>query len=519
MANDKQESFLSKVARAARGYFVPSHTTESDMRAIRADRLAQYRENWLSYRGEDVKGRTSEDGRKDKPVNLLKKNIDKVNYFAFGKGFDLINDDYTEHIKKAAAAWGTRLIEDMLRLGQFGSVTGDAYIMVVPTSMKNSLVSFNEQKARFIAEVDAKISVVMLDPKLVTPIYDDFDMNRLLGVSIDIPSKKFVSNGTWQTEYHHMTITDESIFVETRDLNGVSVEGTTETMENKIGAVYVHHIRNYPDGSELYGLGDVADVAPLNSELSKEINSVGQILDYSGDPITLIFGARAKNLTKGKNKIWGGLPKDAKVENLNLDTDLTAATNNIEKITETLHSLMGVPEIAMGTKQAISNTSGVALGTMYMPLLERADTKQSIYGPHLIEVFISILRWIEHLNLEIDGVETDKRSKKLTESDYAKIRNDTIIKFPSVLPKDRLIEAQIQTTLMGASLQDREGALIAMGVPNPSDKIKAIDKDYKAREKLGMNNAPKNTSLESGLSPDQGLPNKESDAQKGAPRK
>lgn len=522
------KSFLTRVAEAAHRVFSPKAAVEDEVLTAQKIRNKRYRQNWADYKGTTLEHMVEEDGRPHQPINLLKKNIDKINYFSFGNGYDLINDEYADKLKLAATAWGTHRVEDLLRLAQYGSVCGDAYIMVMPTEMKESLVSFNPKTLLFDATINARISVVILNPEFVTPYYDSFDPNVLLGVSVDIPLKSFDKNGRWQTTYQHMTITAEAVLTETRDMNGAVISGTREEVPNQIGSVYVHHIRNYPNGDSVYGLDDVAEVAPLNRELSKEINSVGQIIEYSGDPITLIFGARAKNLTKGPNKIWGGLPKDAKVSNLTLDTNLEAATGNIKRLTSTLHALMGVPEIAMGTEQAISNTSGVALHTMYMPLLERADTKHSIYGPHFVEIAITILKWIEVLNLDIPGVDKDKRSKKLTEEDYAKIRNDTIVKFASVLPKDRLIEAEIQQTLLAAHLQDREGALIALGEPEPADKIKSIDKEFKEMELKGMHEphaiptakvgSNGGTGVNSGAGPNQGENDSDTEEQQGRRR-
>jgi len=411
-------------------------------------------------------------------------------------------------------------------MGQTGAVCGDAYIMVLPVEMGKRFRVWDEASMTIRTEIDAQLTVVILNSSYCTPIYDTFDADNLRGMSIDIPVKAFGSDGRWTTNYQHMTITDDRVYSVTRDMNGNEIAGTSSEEKNRIGSVYVHHIRNFPDGDSLYGMDDITDVAPLNRELSKEINGIGKIISYHGDPITLIFGARGTNLQKGANKIWSGLPKDARVENLTLDTDLTAATTHLDTLTESLHILMGVPEIAQGSKQAISNTSGVALQTMYMPLIEKASTKHSMYGPHLVEVAITCLRWIEELNINIPGIEkTDKRAKKLTEEDYAKIRKDTVVKFPSVLPKDRLIESQIQTTLIQGQLQSQEAALIELGVSEPQALIAAIDaelakKDEREAAKMERTmamkgNNDKESKIESGSSAGNGVNTGDSEAQKG----
>jgi hypothetical protein len=186
-------------------------------------------------------------------------------------------------------------------------------------------------------------------------------------------------------------------------------------------------------------------------------------------------------LVRGPNKVWGNLPKDGKVENLSMDTDLAAANNHLENIKVGLHEITGVPEIAQGSKQAISNTSGVALHTMYLPLLERSATKQSMYTPGLIEVAVLCIKWAQEIgNLSmIDPVTgTVLTPKPITKpEEWEDLRHNTTTNYPSPLPKDRLIEVQVQSSLLTAKLQSRRRAMVALGVKDPETLIEEIKKE------------------------------------------
>lgn len=113
-------------------------------------------------------------------------------------------------------------------------------------------------------------------------------------------------------------------------------------------------------------------------ELNLKSSDVSEIIEYHSAPVTLVYGARVGQLEKGANKVWGGLPKDAKVENLTLDSDLQASKDYIASVKTAMHEIGGVPEGALGKDLAISNTSGVALQLMMMPLIERIEQKRAL---------------------------------------------------------------------------------------------------------------------------------------------
>ena len=48
------------------------------------------------------------------------------------------------------------------------------------------------------------------------------------------------------------------------------------------------------------------------------------------------------SVKKGANKVWGGLPKDGRVENLELRGDLSASTNYIKDLKQAMHEIGGM---------------------------------------------------------------------------------------------------------------------------------------------------------------------------------
>jgi len=514
----------------------------ADAAAEQRVRLAKYKQGWRDYKGVPIAASMNEDGTAITYVNFLRRNIDKVNWFAFGRPFKMTHYKYQNELDVSLQCWGARRVEKMLRIGQFGSVTGDAYIMVAPAQVAEEILQYNKDLVDYEVKVPAQVRVVALNPAYCTPTYDAFDSDVMIAMEIDIPLRKYESSsGQWVTTFYHQTITKNEIITSTLDSHGAEVPGSRKAQPNAIKAIYVVHIRNYPCGDSCFGLDDITEAASLNSALAGAIANIGQILKYHGDPITVIFGAKSSNLKKGPNKIWGNLPKDAKVENLALQTDLAAANAHMDTLKESLHATMGVPEIAQGTKQAISNTSGVALHTMYLPLIERAATKHQIYGPALVEVSIISIKWLQELGLmyqvDADGTRKakDGRTKKLDEQDFEVIRQEAEFRIGLPLPKDRLIEAQIQTTLMAAGLQTTRDALVELGESRPDEKEKEIIEEAAAKAEIAMQTAietskatgagqpvdGKNTpaKIASGAGANQGENKTESDTPKGRPKK
>jgi hypothetical protein len=504
--------------------------------AERNQRIARYRRNWQIYRGLTLNAKQNEDGTQTTAINYLKHNIDKVNYFAVGSDYTITHPKYSEYLKAADNCWGSNKVQKLLRTLQFGSICGDAYLMVAPTQVADAIVKYNASLADYETKIPSLVKVVALNPEYCNPYYDPFDMDTLLAMEIIIPIRVTagsVGRAEWETQYQYMLITKEEVTSYLMDNGGKEVEGSRKTVPNPIKQVYAIHIRNYPLGDAVFGDDDVTAPERLHDAYNEATNNIGQILDYHADPITLIFGQKVGNLKKGPNKIWGNLPKDGKVENLEMKGDLTASTAFKDAVKSDLHALMGVPEIAQGTKQSISNTSGVALHTMYLPLIEKATTKHVNYSPAFLEVAILCLRWLDYLGMllpvdENGDQESDgrKKMKSLTDVDYLNIRLNSVVKYELPLPKDRLIEVQIQQAKLAAGLTTRVEAITELGHRNPEVLAKQIEEELESNAERAMVQnvalqkgvAEAKAGVESGAGAETGTHKTETEEQQGRPR-
>jgi hypothetical protein len=196
--------------------------------------------------------------------------------------------------------------------------------------------------------------------------------------------------------------------------------------------------------------------------------------------VTVIVGAKASNLEKGAKKVWGGLPKDAQVFNLEGGAQgIEGALKYLELLKRSMHEIMNIPETALGQVQPISNTSGVALSIQYQPLMNRHAQKVAQYGIGIEKINEFALRTLAlkepmqfMYNPDEDG---PIKEGQLTQLDFADpITYKNYVQFPQPLPLDKLIILNEIQTKIGMGLESKEGALRTLGEEFPEEKLQEI---------------------------------------------
>jgi hypothetical protein len=226
--------------------------------------------------------------------------------------------------------------------------------------------------------------------------------------------------------------------------------------------------------------GDLDDIIPMNMEYDMKNSNVSEIIDYHAAPVTIVYGAKIGNLEKGANKMWGGLPKDAKVQNLGLESDLGASNNYINTLKLNMCEVAGIPETVLGGAQAISNTSGVALQYINLPLVEKTRVKRMSTedGLERLNKLLILVSMCEGLIKKPDGI--SNRDFFHTEVDI-----------PDTLPKDELLQLQQIQLEMQLKLESRRGAMRRLGKENIDELIAEIDAEQPPEEKTPPEKTPK----------------------------
>ena len=353
----------------------------------------------------------------------------------------------------------------LTEIGQTKSVTGDAWVKV-------QFESPEDLDDPFVEYPKGRIRLSVTPTQYVFPTFDNHDKDKLNELLIMYPIERETQTGI----LFHRTRRETVVYKELWTRKEIVVfEGKEEIdrMPNPYGIIPFVQIKNFPVAGRSYGVGDIDDVIPLNVEYNLKRSDVSEIIDYHSAPITVVYGAKIGNLEKGANKVWGGLPKDAKIDNLKLEGDLVASTTYITDLKTSMCEVSGVPETVLGGASAISNTSGVALQYINLPLIERTRIKRLSTQKGLAKVnkFILYIALAEGL---------------ITKPEEIEMRNFLYneVTLPDTLPKDELLELQQIQTEMTLGMECRHGAMERLGKDDINNKINEIDAERSKHPEL-----------------------------------
>lgn len=429
---------------------------------------------WKFYKGDQWNFKRPE-GEPQNTINYSARFVDKGVAFLMGKGFTLNVEKNAEEVTKPFLdkVWDdNKRLELAIEMAQSGGITGNSWVKV-------SLEQYKEDEDPMLYEMYPKgrIRITLLPSYACFPQWHPHDKDRLEKMRIIYPITVFEKNEPKQVWYREEISKKE--IVEYID------DAVIERRDNDLGTIYVVRIKNLIVANHSLGKSDLQDIIPLQKEFNEKTTDVSDIINYHASPITIVYGAKTNNLEKGARKIWGGLPKDAKVENLELKTDLSASMNYIDLVKNAMFEIASMPEDALGAKSATSNTSGIALHIKNQPLLDTNNNKIITYGEGIEEINRLILRIADVYELEDFDYEA---FRKLTP--YEKWTSE--VEFPNPLPKDELLQMQLIAQKLGQHLITRIDALKQLGEYDAVSKMEEIKAEFLEWQNLMFEATPQN---------------------------
>ena len=252
-----------------------------------------------------------------------------------------------------------------------------------------------------------------------------------------------------------------------------------ESIENPLGMIPFIHISNTKVPSSPWGLSDIQDITDLNRQYNETATLISDIINYYASPVTVIIGAKGNNLERGPKKVWAIPNENAKIVNLELNSQIEGPLQYLETLKEKMHELVGVPVNALGQDIAISNTSGVALSLQFLPVMQKFHQKTTQYAAGLSRLNELIIRTAalympEMLQLDPsrDAPLEDGQLEVLDPRDPLTYRNTVV--FASPLPIDKLIALNEIQMEMGLGLESKRGALKKLGEAYPAEKLEEL---------------------------------------------
>jgi len=437
---------------------------------VHGPRLNRYSLNWAMYLGHHTSFRRQA-GEPSIVLNYYRAFTDFIINFTFSKGLQFRSVKATEAIVPALLerVWevDNNKATVLWEIGQQGGVSGDCFIKV----------AYEEGYEDSVGGVHpGRVRILPLNSSFAFPEFHPHDRERLIRFKLKYRFWGTSLEGTRQVYTYTEILTEDSIEEYIND-------EMIDSRPNPLGIIPIIHIAKVRVSGSPWGLSDCNEMISINRVYNETATDIADIINYHSAPVTVIIGAKASQLEKGANKVWGGLPKDARVENLEGGGQgLKGAMDFMAQLEKAMHEMVGVPESALGQAMPVSNTSGVALSIMFQPLMNRYHQKIVQYAHGVERVNELILRTLalkepETFTLNLD-VETTPKLNQLVQLDP----NDpetyrTYAHFPPPLPLDKLIVLNEVQSLLSLGLQSKEGALRDLGEEFPESKLQEIRKE------------------------------------------
>lgn len=416
-------------------------------------------------------------GESQLTFNYVRSFSDFAVNFSIGRGVNFRSPKETEHIVPylLQRVWELDNDKEQILWQMFngGSVSGDCFAKV---AYEEAWTSGQDEDGNPIPGViqqfhPGRVRIIPLNSALCFPEWHPHDRNRMLrfkmkygfwGVSPEGTRSRFMFTelitDSWIEEY----INDQLI----------------SSRPNPLGVIPIAHCPNIMVSGSPWGLSDIGDITTLNREYNEKATEVSDIVNYHAAPITIIKGAKSSQLERGPKKVWGGLPKDSDVRNLELGGGgVEAGLKFMALIKKTMHEMTGVPEGALGDVQPISNTTGVALAIQFQSLMQKHNQKKITFG--------ALFRQINNLALLTLAVKEPDALQWNAERDdelqpyqlpFLDINDPksfiTEVHWPPPLPIDKLSVLNEIQLKMGMGIMSKKDAMEELGEVFPDEKMR-----------------------------------------------
>ena len=442
-----------------------SSDVNSYLTAQESKRLSRYGNSWQFYEGDHYADIPQED-RPEVVHNWCRKIVNLYTAIeTLGVGFRFAN---TEAEKVALPflndVWAQSDKDTLLfNAAQEKNVAGDTYFLVNYISKLLPDGSINPEFNDPFGEVeeDGYIKIFRVPASICFPKWKDGYEDEMESCTVLFPLETEVFGVRTVKIIRYIYYPDKIEKYED------STMAKGYPIENPFKFIPVVHWKNLRSGVDPFGISDIEDVVPINTELNLKNSDVSEILDYHTSPVTVIFGARAQQLDKGANKVWSGLPEKGRVEQLSLNSDLGFSTQYRDDQKSAIHTMGSMPKIATGDMDLPANISGPALHTAFLPVTLQLSLKQK----HASTAFVRLNKMILSIALKQKLLSIPEGLKR---KDFL---NHKVV-FAGFLPKDQLQELQALQNEFKMGLESRKGALERLGRDNIEAKISEVDKEW-----------------------------------------
>lgn len=304
-------------------------------------------------------------------VNYARRVVDKSVAFLFGgqaaPSFE-VGDEKAE--KYLAAAWGgtdERRAMLLQEIGLNGGVCGTAFVRLYEPQQRGDLPR-----------------IVALNPSLMDVITNADDIDEVISYRI-----AWRNGQDWKR--HRIDSQEDGQWVITEEISekGGNWRPVLETLWPYTWAP-VFWCQNRPNPVGVWGVSDLEE-ADINDAINFTASNISRILRYHAHPRTIGTGFTAPELQNTAVDQFWSIPKsEAKVFNLEMQSDLASAYQFWAGLREAFSKITGVPDLDPATVN-VGALSGFALRILYGDLLELTNVKRNTYGEMLAGINAGLL--------------------------------------------------------------------------------------------------------------------------------
>lgn len=327
---------------------------------------------WDYYRGKHRRPlKVRADGANDNViVNYSRRVVDKSVAFLFGSQaapkFEIEDKENKAAEDYLRAAWGGTDEERAMLLqeiGLNGGVTGTAFVRLYAPERPGDLPR-----------------IVALNSSLMEVITHQDDIDLVVSYRI-----VWRSGEDWRR--HRIDLQESGQWVITEEISEKGSGNWRPVLETLWPFTWspVFWCQNRPNPIGVWGISDLEE-ADINDAINFTASNISRILRYHAHPRTIGTGFSAPELQNTAVDQFWSIPKsEAKVFNLEMQSDLVSAYQFWSGLREAYSKITGVPDLDPD-RVNVGQLSGFALRILYGDLLELTNVKRNTYGEMLSAV-------------------------------------------------------------------------------------------------------------------------------------
>ena len=416
--NNTRDFLPTIITKSATDFYVPL----SKGHRARRDLFAIY---WAYYRGHHRKPIKVKAGQADDNViiNWSKKVVNTGVSFLFGKPvtFEIADDatrspaeEWLDSIWSNDPKTGFSAQVFLEKLAQNGAVSGTAFVKLHAPDDAHELPYMRA-----------------IDPAIADIITAADDVDTVLAYHL-----VWRSGDEWKRQRIERDGMIWRIFEE------VHTRADVWRVDDEIAWEYdfppVFHCQNLALANSQWGLSDLED-ADLNDAINFVTSNMNRIIRYHAHPKTIGTGFAANQLqTTAVDQFWAIPASDAKVANLEMQSELSSSRQHRADLEEAYHQVTDVPRLDPAQVN-LGALSGFALKILYGPLLSKTNRKRGTYG--------ALLQQINRALLVLGGYDDDVVTNV----------------WPDPLPSNTMEQAQLFATLATATGGNTQAAAKVAG--------------------------------------------------------